>query len=143
MIGNAASTLWELEEDRFAQVIEDNLITKVIEPDFRSPMVDARLSVAQLCALQGRMEEAREWFAKARVVLEEQGARPLRAICDHDEALAIVRHSRKTGAPLERERVLSLLAEALAQFEEIGMTGWIDRAKSLRAEVEAPAAAGG
>lgn len=142
LIGNAAWALWESDTATWAARIEANLIRKVIAPDFRSSMVDARLSVAHLCAVQGRIDEASDWFAKARVVLEEQGARPLRAICDHDEALALVRHSRKTGVPLERERVLALLAEALAQFEDIGMTGWIERAKSLRAEVEATVLAG-
>jgi len=38
---------------------------KVIEPDSRYPMTDARLAVARLCALQHRHAEAVEWFAKA------------------------------------------------------------------------------
>jgi hypothetical protein len=135
MICNLAASLWELDKSWFADIIEANLQEKVIAGDFRWPTVDGRLAMAHLSAVQGRIDDASEWFAKARAVLEEQGARPLRAICDHDEALALVRHSRKTGGALERERLLGLLAVGLAQFEEIGMTGWIERAKTLRAEI--------
>lgn len=47
-----------------------------------SDYTDARLSLARLCAVAGRPEEAREWFVRERAVLDEQGARPLRAITD-------------------------------------------------------------
>jgi hypothetical protein len=134
VVCNSAQALWELEDTTFVSTIERNLLEKTIALDFRQPVVDARLAMAYLCSVQGRIEEACEWFAKARVVLEEQGARPLRAICDHDEALALVRHSRKTGAPLDRARVRELLEKASAQFVEIGMTGWITRAKTLSAQ---------
>ncbi len=50
-------------------------------------MVDGRLTLARLCALTGRHDEAVSWFAKAREVLTEQGASPLLAIVDYDEAL--------------------------------------------------------
>jgi hypothetical protein len=67
------------------EVIERNIREKVVAPDFRYPMQDGRLSLARLCALQGRYDEAAMWFANSRGVLEEQGARPLRAIADLDE----------------------------------------------------------
>ena len=69
----------------------------MLGPDFRFPMRDARLSMARLCALQGRYDEATEWFAKAREVLDEQGWRPLRAICDYDEALMYLRRGAADG----------------------------------------------
>ena len=134
LIDAAAWALWESDTATWAARIEAHLIRKVISPDFRYPMVDARLSVAHLCALQGRTDEAHEWFEKARAVLVEQGARPLRAICDHDEALALVRHARKTNAPLDSDRVRSLLQAALAQFDEMGMIGWSKRARNLQTE---------
>jgi hypothetical protein len=84
--------------------------------------------MACLCALQGRHDEAVEWFARARAVLEEQGARPLRAITDFDEALMYIRR----GAPGDRERASPLLDAALQQFRALGMTGWIRRAESLQ-----------
>jgi len=123
---NAAATLWLLERTDHAGTIESAL-QKVLAAGFRCPMRDARLAMAQLCALQGRYEAAVEWFANARAVLDEQGARPLRAIVDYDEALMYVRR----GDAGEAERVAPLLEAALEQFRTIGMTGWIQRAEEL------------
>jgi hypothetical protein len=125
---DAAEALWLLERSDHIEVIERNLREKVIAPDFRYPMRDGRLSLACLCALQGRYDEAVEWFAKARTVLEEQGARPLRAIVDFDQALMYHRRDE----PGAKERAAPLLEAALAQFRELGMSGWIRRAESLR-----------
>jgi len=124
----AVETLWLLERADHIEVIERNLREKVVEPDFRYPMQDSRRSMACLCALQGRHDEAVEWFARARAVLEEQGARPLRAITDFDEALMYIRR----GAPGDRERASPLLDAALQQFRALGMTGWTRRAESLQ-----------
>ncbi len=124
----AADTLWAAERTDYLDVIERNLRQKVVEPDFRYVAVDGRLSLARLCALSGRFDEASEWFARARTVLEEQGARPLRAVADYDEALMYARRA-ESG---DRERALPLLDAALAQFREIGMTGWLRRGEELR-----------
>ena len=132
----AALTLWNLERTDHIEVIERNLREKVIAPDFRAPMFDGRLSLARLSALQGRYDEAVEWFAKARAVLEEQGARPLRATVDYDEALMYHRRGEKgdpsTWLRASKEQAAPLLDAALAQFRELGMTGWTKRAEELR-----------
>src|SRR5262249_31173608 len=127
MICDAAETLWLTARTDWIDDIERNLREKVIAPDFRFPMMDGRLALARLRALQRRYEEALEWFAKARTVLDEQGARPLRAIVDYDEALM---YARRDG-PGDRERALPLLDSALAQFRALGMPGWIRRAEAL------------
>jgi class 3 adenylate cyclase len=124
---DASSTLWLLGRTDHIQVIERNVRTKVVEPDLRYPMQDGRRALAGLCALQGRYDEAAEWFAKARVVLEEQGARPLRAIVDFDEAWMYLRRNE----PGHREIATPLLEAALRQFRELGMTGWARRAEEL------------
>ena len=124
---NAAATLWCAERIDHAECLERNLRNKVIAPDFRYPMVDGRLALAQLCALQRRYDEAAEWFAKARAVLDEQGAHPLRAIVDYDEALMYARR----GAAGDAKRAAPLLEAALRQFRDIGMPGWIRCAESL------------
>jgi tetratricopeptide (TPR) repeat protein len=124
---DTAETLWLTERVDHIEVIERNLREKVIVPDFRYPMMDGRLALARLCALQRRWEEAVEWFAKARTLLDEQGARPLRAIVDYDEALMYARRD----APGDRERARPLLDAALAQFRSLGMPGWIRRAEAL------------
>jgi tetratricopeptide (TPR) repeat protein len=124
---DAASTLWLLGCTDHIDAIERSIRKKVIAPDFRCPMFDGRLSLARLCALQQRYEEAAQWFAKARDVLEQQGARPLRALADFDEAVMYLRR-RAAG---DRKRAQPLLADAIEQFRTIGMTGWLHRASLL------------
>jgi class 3 adenylate cyclase len=129
MATEAATALWLLQRTDHIEVIERNLHDKILVPDFRWPMADARLSMAHLAALQGRCDEAAGWFAQARAVLDEQGARPLRAIVDVDEA--VMYHRRDTHG--DAERAQPLLNAALAQFHALGMTGWIRRAEALQA----------
>jgi hypothetical protein len=125
---DAAETLWRTERTEHIEVIERNVRAKVIAPNFHWPMMDGRLALARNCALQHRWPEAADWFAKARTVLDEQGARPLRAIVDYDEALMYTRR----GDPGDAERALPLLDAALAQFRTLDMPGWIRRAEALR-----------
>ncbi len=117
----AAATLWLLNRTDHVEVIEQSIRQKVLAPDLRWPAVDARLELAHLCALQGRHDEASEWFAKARKVLEEAGARPLRAIADYDEALMYLRRHQ----PGDTARALPLLEVAARQFRSLEMTGWL------------------
>jgi hypothetical protein len=123
--------LWVLERRDHVEILERNLREKTLAADFRSPGTDARLSLARLCALTGRFDEAREWFEKARHVLDEQGARPLRAITDFDEAWMEVRR----GGAGDRQRALTLLDAARGPFESIGMPGWLRREEELRRQL--------
>jgi hypothetical protein len=127
----AAEALWRLERTDFVDVIERSLREKLVPSDFRYPMVDPRLALAWVCALTGRHDEASDWFARARVILDEQGARPLRAIADFDEALMFQRR----GAAGDRERARALLDLARTQFEDIGMSGWLRRAGKTASEL--------
>jgi class 3 adenylate cyclase len=129
VVCDTAEALWLAGRSKHAAMIERNIRDKVVAPDFRFPMRDGRQAVGRLCALQGRCEEASEWFAKARIVLDEQGARPLRAIVDYDEALMYARRNE----PGDRERARPLLEVALGQFRTLGMPGWIRRAETLHA----------
>jgi hypothetical protein len=117
---HAAEALWLLERTDGAEIIERALRDKVIRPDFRSPNVDGRLSLARLCALSGRHDEAASWWADARRVLTEQKALPLLAVCDHDEGLMY----RRRGEHLQ---ACPLLDAAHRQFARLGMTAWIRR----------------
>ncbi|HUA36025.1 MAG TPA: AAA family ATPase [Candidatus Binataceae bacterium] len=127
---NAAFALWLMNRTDHAEIIERNLRDRMLPTDFRPPMRDCRLSIARLCALQNRPDEARQWFAAARIALDEQGARPMRAIVDFDEALMFIRR----GCGEDRERAKPLLCCALNQFKELAMTGWIKRAGDLMSE---------
>ncbi len=123
----AGEVHWQLEHSQHLSTIERNLRTKVVNPDFRTPMLDGRLAVARLCALDGRQEEAVNWFAAAREVLGEQGARPLLAIVDFDEGLSYLRRGESGDA----QRARPLLEAAHEQFDGLGMAGWLERCGAL------------
>ena len=118
--------MWLLDRRDHLRPVEAALRHKALPADFRFPMMDLRLSLARLCAVDGRLEEATHWFGQARPVLEEQGARPLRAIADFDQALMHARQGRHASAR-------PLLEAAAGQFQRIGMTGWLRRAEQLAA----------
>ena len=117
VVCDAAAALWMLNRYESASTVERCVRNKVIAPDFRYPMRDGRLSLARLCALQGRYDEASEWFAQARTVLDDQGARPLRALADYDEGQMYLRAG-------DGVRARRLLSEASRQFDALGMNGW-------------------
>jgi hypothetical protein len=123
----AAATMWMLNRTEHVCAIERNIRLKVLAPDFRSPLSDSRLSLARLCALQARHDEAEEWFDKARAALDQQEARPLRAIADFDQALMYVRRA----APGDKQRAAARLETAARQFEHLTMAGWVRRAHAL------------
>lgn len=124
---NAAETLWRLRRTDHADVVETALRDKVLAPGFRSAMRSAHLSLARLCALRGRYDEARFWFSEARPVLVEEGSLPLLAITDHDEALMYLRR----GSPGDGDTARPLLARARRQFEVLGMAGWLHKSDDL------------
>jgi tetratricopeptide (TPR) repeat protein len=125
---DTAETLWLLDRRDHLRSVEAALRLTALPADFRFPMMDLRLSLARLCAVDGRPDEAIHWFGQARPVLEEQGARPLRAITDFDEALM---HARLGDHASARP----LLAAASGQFQRIGMTGWLRQAEQVAAMV--------
>lgn len=61
----------------------------------------------------------------------EQGAPPLLAIADYDEALMLARR----GGPRDADRARPLLSAAVRQFGQLGMTGWTRRAEELSARL--------
>jgi class 3 adenylate cyclase/tetratricopeptide (TPR) repeat protein len=130
VVCEAAAALWMLNRSETAEVVERNIRDKIIPPDFRYPMRDGRLSLARLCAVQHRYDEAVDWFAKAREVLDDQGARPLRALTDYDEGVMYIR--RASSGDLDRAK--PLLESARDQFRKIGMNGWLLRADEAVAQ---------
>jgi hypothetical protein len=121
---DTVETLWVLGRRDHLRPVETALRLKALPADFRFPMMDLRLSLARLCALDGRLDEADHWFAQARLVLDEQGARPLRAITDFDQALMRIR----AGQPGQARPWMDAAA---GQFQRIGMTGWLRLAEEL------------
>ena len=103
----------------------------VLEPDFRGPMADMRLSMARLQALRGDDEQASAWFQASRDALDETGARTLRAVVDFDEALLHRRLGGHGDVRLARDR----LEGAIGEFEAVRMRRWLTRAHALAAEL--------
>jgi DNA-binding CsgD family transcriptional regulator len=118
-------------------LLEQKLRDEIIAPDFRQPSVDARRSLAHICALGGDAAEAARWFSKSRGALDEQGARPLRAIVDFEEAFDLMH--RRGDADVSRAEALA--GAALATFRKLDMRGWVNRAEALRGEIASARAA--
>jgi DNA-binding CsgD family transcriptional regulator len=84
------------------------------------------LAMARMHALSGELAEAHELFAAQRDALAETGRRPLRAIVDYDEAVALAAAGKSRQS--EAGQLLELAARA---FEELGMTGWLGRSRRM------------
>jgi DNA-binding NarL/FixJ family response regulator len=91
------------------------------------------LSAARIFALSGDLERAAERFAVARAGFARTGRTPCVAICDHDEALALVRAGKA-----EDPRVPTLRNQALLRFESLGMSSWVASARALSATRRPP-----
>ncbi len=118
----AATTVWELGAVECAATCRElalDLIAAGIGGHF---MGSHELTVARMAALLGEMPEASTYFLRARTELEASRRRPLRAIVDYDEALALLRtHS------IDHARITLLLDAALQQFRTLGMEAWLKR----------------
>jgi hypothetical protein len=126
------AALHHLDRSDHADLIERNMRQKWLESDIRYPDCEPRLAMARLCSVQRRMDEALEWFSEARALYDSEEWRPLRAICDYDEALSLAR-----TRPRDRKRIEMLLDEAQCRMNEMGMVGWLRRAKELRSQLSA------
>ncbi len=118
----AAEVLWLTGCEDHVALVERNAREKLLEPDFRYPMTDLRLTLGRLAATGGRPDEALDWFGRARAALDQQGAVPLRLIVDHDAAIVAMRMGRRGHAG-------ELLAHVAEQASALGMHGWADRAR--------------
>jgi uncharacterized protein HemY len=124
MICDTAESLWFSDKANHVALIEQSLREKVVGPDFRYPFHDGRLSLARLCALTKRYDEAETWFNAARTVLEEQQSLPMLAVCDFDEGWMHVRRG-------DRDTAKPFIDNAISRFETLQMTGWVRRANEL------------
>lgn len=127
----ACAVIWELEAREFAAHYR-RLAHSLIRDSDSMGMVNAyELDAARMAALLGEPDEATQFFARARATLADAGHRPMRAIVDYEEALALSR-AGVSGAG----RIAALLDAATAQFADLGMPGWLARARAL-AEAQA------
>jgi DNA-binding CsgD family transcriptional regulator len=123
-IGLAGGAVWELRDPDLAERLLPNART-VADADPRELyMTSSELTVARLSAVTGRVDEALDYFQRARVTSERREQPVLRAIVDHDEALTRLAHQRPGAARLRDA--------AQAQFMELGMGEWSRRLAVLK-----------
>jgi DNA-binding CsgD family transcriptional regulator len=129
-VDRAGTAVWELGAVEYAGVYRRlalNLLAAGLEG---SPYRSNALTVARMAALSGDLAEAALYFARARQALERSGQRPVRALVDYDEALALVR----SGSPA-RIHIDALLEAALVQFRALKMKPWERRVLALQARL--------
>jgi DNA-binding CsgD family transcriptional regulator len=129
-----ATAVWHLGSAEHARVYLETALRDLA--DGRPGCVcwsTTELTAARMAALLGHLDQAVLQFQAARGALERSGRQPLTAICDHDEALALIRNRRAGDG-----RVGELLDRAARSFAALGMSPWSARVEQLRGQV-APA----
>ena len=142
-IGVAGTAVWTLGLTEPAPVFL-RLAEDLLRAGIRDyPCCSTDLTIARMHTLMGHHAEATAAFDRARATLKQNGQRPLRAMADYDEAVALLRYGR--GAPNAEtvERLNELIHAAEAGFAALGMCGWEASARGLRAEVDEAAARAG
>jgi len=122
--------LWSLDRTDHLEVIEHNLMTKLIEPDLRYPEVLPPLAMARLCALTGRVDEAREWVTTAHAVVDEQATPPLAVHIAHVEA----EWELRLGPDGDPDRYRDAIARARAGCDDPAMAPWLTRIDALETQ---------
>lgn len=123
-VGLASSCVWETAAVERAAAYQQLALALIAAGVGATPLGSHTLAVARMAALRGEADAAIVWFARARAELEASGQQPLRALADHDEALARLRGGHPPAG------VARLLEAAAARFHALGMEGWAARAEA-------------
>jgi hypothetical protein len=129
----AAQILFLLDSTVSLEALERNVREKLIEPDLRYPEADARLIMGMLCAVDRRIDEAREWFDAAWAELEAQRGVALLAMVDRTAAQAEVLCVGHGG---DEQRARDLIARARSEAELPYMEGTHARLDVIEAAVD-------
>jgi hypothetical protein len=128
VLATATGTLWWSQRIDHLDVLERHVRDKWLPSGLHYPETDVRWVLARLCALDGRINEARGWCAKARQMMTSLGTTPLLVAVDHDEALMEIRR----GAESDRARVAELIKSARAGCTHPSMHPWLARLDQLK-----------
>jgi hypothetical protein len=132
VICGTADILWRLARTDRIDAVERTLLAKVVEPDLYYAETDGRWAMGQVCALTGRLDEARGWFQQGLDRVTEQGARLLIPHIACDAALAEAR----AGAGGDRRLARRRLDLARAEIDRIGLPGLVPRLEHVRTELD-------
>ncbi|MGI5836474.1 MAG: helix-turn-helix domain-containing protein, partial [Chloroflexota bacterium] len=124
-----AAATWEAAVSEYAAAYRE-MALGLIEAGFGGSVLSHELTIARMSALLGRMDEAGDYFQRARRESDANNLKLIRALTDYDEALAFIRASSSNLGDIE-----TLLDAALAKFHSLDMEGWYRRAHSLREEL--------
>ena len=125
----AVEIAWMLDDATYVPTLERNIREKWLDPDLDYPEVDARWSYALVCALDGRLTDARHWFEEARRVLAERESEPL--IVGVDVAAAEV--ELRFGPTGDAAQFASCIDGARARCTHPAMVAWLPRLDALEA----------
>ena len=127
IVSFTARILWCANRSDHVDVLERNLRTKVLEPDFSYLESDGRWTAALLSALDGHPDDARRWFTRAHERLAAQQAILLIPHMCCDEALMEIRLGNTGDRRLGRRR----LDEARRWIDHIRLPGLLPRVDNL------------
>lgn len=127
----AVEIAWILGDAAYVAVLEKNVREKWLDPDLDYPEVDARWSYALICALDGRADDARHWFAEARRVLAERQSEPL--IVGVDVAAAEVELRFGATGDGDAAQLAACIADARSRCTHPAMSAWLPRLDQLEA----------
>jgi DNA-binding NarL/FixJ family response regulator len=112
----AAEAVWRLGRTTSAKTLCEHAQAVIAAGVGDYTLTSNELTVARMAALAGDPELAGEHFERARRILDTEARRPMRAIVDLDEG-------RVTRSP-------TLIRNAAAMFQELGMTRWLREAET-------------
>ena len=126
-VGRAAHAIWDLGAVEYASAYRDFALRLVAEPEVGDWNASSNeLSVACMAALLGETAQAREYFERARNVLNSSGQRALLVAVDLYEAQAL----QRAGAT-RSGRVQALVDAVVERARAMGMEGWDERAREV------------
>jgi hypothetical protein len=122
--------LWAIDRTDHLDTIEANILRKLIEPGLLYPEYVNELALAQACALTGRVDEARDWVAKAHATVDDDDRPPLHVHIDAFEA----EWELRLGDDGDANRCRSAIERARSGCADPAMAPWLPRLDALEQE---------
>lgn len=123
----AVHALWLIDRSDHLDAIEANIHAKLVETGLQYPEVVSELALAQACALTDRVDEAREWVARAHAKVEEGNRLPLHVHIDAFEA----EWELRLGVDDDPVRCRSAIKRARSRCDDPAMAPWLPRLEAL------------
>jgi hypothetical protein len=126
-------TLWVLDRTDHLDVIEAAIRSKLLEPGLKYPEYVNELALAQACALTGRVDEGREWVAKAHATVDDDGRPPLQVHISAFEA----EWELRLGDDGDAARCRAAIERGRTGCDHPAMAPWLPRLDPLEHDAKA------